>query len=128
MKIKIKSYWPAIVWLILSTIAFCVPGNILPKDDWMGKINLDKWVHIGLFGIMIFLWSVPLLHRPIQKPLNWVFACITFAFFGYGVLIEIVQHFFITNRSFDWGDIAADAVGCFVGFYLTRRQWRMSEL
>jgi len=124
MKIKIKSYWPAIVWMILSTVAFCLPGSVLPKDNWLGKINADKWIHIGIFTIMVFLWCVPLLHRSAQKPLIRLFILITFALFGFGVLIELVQHFFISNRSFDWGDIGADTVGCLIGFFFSQRQWK----
>lgn len=128
MKVKIKSYWPAIAWMILSTVAFCLPGSTLPKDEWLGKIHADKWIHIGIFGGMVFLWSVPLLYRSLQKPFVRLLAIIASIFFGYGVLIELMQHFFISNRSFDWGDIGADAVGCLIGFFLSRRQWKLSEL
>jgi len=124
MKIKIKSFWPAIVWMILSTVAFCLPGSVLPKNTWLGKINADKWIHIGIFTIMVFFWCIPLLNRQVQKPLIKLFTQITIALFGFGVLIELIQHFFIYSRSFDWGDVGADAVGCFVGFYLSTRQWK----
>jgi len=33
----------------------------------------------------------------------------------YGVGMEFVQRYFIPNRSFDVGDIIADAVGCTIG-------------
>jgi hypothetical protein len=128
MKIKIKSYWPAIAWMILSTIAFFIPGKALPNDKWLDKIQADKWIHIGIFAGMVFLWSVPLLYRPLQKSFIRLLVLITSAFFGYGVLIELMQHFFISNRSFGWSDIGADAVGCLIGFFLARRQWKMSEL
>lgn len=35
----------------------------------------------------------------------------------YGVSIELIQHYFIPNRSFDWGDIIADTVGIVVGYF-----------
>lgn len=124
MKIRIKSYWPAIGWLILATVAFCVPGSSLPKNDWLGKIYADKWIHIGLFSVMVFLWCAPLLNRQTQKPLNRLFIGTAIVFFSYGVLIELIQHFFISNRSFDWGDIGADAVGCLIGFFFSQWQWK----
>ena len=124
MKIIVKSFWPAIAWLILSTIAFCLPGSVLPKDEWLERIYADKWTHIGLFAVIVFLWCAPLINRPVQKSLPKLFAGIAIVFFGYGVLMEFVQHFFILNRSFDLGDIGADAIGCFVGYFLSKRQWK----
>ena len=124
MKIKIKSFWPAIAWMILSTIAFCLPGSALPKNDWLGKIQLDKWIHIGIFSIMLVLWCSPFLYRSAQKPLIKLFAEMAVTLFAYGVLMEFVQHFFVSNRSFDWGDIVADAIGCLIGFFFMRMQWK----
>jgi len=34
---------------------------------------------------------------------------------SYGVMMEFVQLYFVKNRSFDTGDIIADAVGCVIG-------------
>jgi len=128
MKIIVKSFWPAVVWLIISTVAFCIPGSALPKNDWFGQIHFDKFIHIGIFTVMVFLWCVPFLNRPLQKPFVKILAGVTIGFFCYGVLIEFVQHYFVLNRSFDLGDIGADAVGCLIGFFFSRRQWKLSEL
>lgn len=122
MRIVIKSFWPAIVWFMLSSIAFCLPGSVLPKETWFIIVQLDKWIHIGLFLMMVFLWSMPLLHKP-----TFMFSqvvAVSIVFFGYGILMEFVQHFLISNRSFDLGDIAADAIGCSIGLFLVRTQWR----
>ena len=125
VKISIRSFWPGIVWFILSTIAFCLPGSTLPKSEWFAVIQLDKWIHVGIFSVMIFLWCLPLFHKAIIQPnLTKLLIWISMAFLSYGILMEFVQHFFIPNRSFDMGDIAADAAGCLVGFLLVRRQQR----
>lgn len=127
MRIAIKSFWPAIVWLILSSIAFCLPGQVLPEEDWFGIIQLDKWIHVGLFTVMVFLWCLPLFHRPVfQRSLPKLFTRVSIAALSYGILMEFIQHFLISNRSFDVGDIAADAVGCLIGFFFVKRQWRLS--
>jgi len=125
MKVTIKSFWPAIVWQILSSIALCLPGRVLPEEDWFGIIQLDKWIHVGLFTVMVFLWCLPLLHRPVSRlSLPKLFTGIPIAIFGYGIFMEFIQHFLISHRSFDWGDIAADAVGCLIGLFFARRQWK----
>jgi hypothetical protein len=125
MRIVLKSYWPAIIWFILSSIAFCLPEQVIPKHDWFAIIELDKWIHVGLFSVLIFLWCLPLFHKPtVQPSLTKLFIWITLGGFLYGIIMEVIQHFFIPHRSFDWGDIAADALGCLLGLFLVRRQWK----
>ena len=125
MRIKIKSFWPAVIWLLLSTIAFCLPGSALPKNDWFAVVQFDKWIHVGLFSVMIFLWCLPVFHRPhINLSLTKLFLGIAIAFFCYGIAMEFIQHFFVSNRSFDMGDIAADAAGCLIGLLFVKWQWK----
>lgn len=127
MKITIKSFRPAIIWFILSSIAFCLPGKTLPDNAWFAIIQLDKWIHFGLFSVMIILWCSPLPHQPkFQQHLITLMIVISISFFCYGVAMEFVQHYFIPNRSFDVGDIAADAVGCLIGFFFVKRQHRLA--
>ena len=42
---------------------------------------------------------------------------------AYGVGMEIVQKYFIPFRSFDVGDIIADAVGCITGYLVLRKMF-----
>ena len=120
---KIKpSFLPGIIWFIISTILFTLPGSALPKENWLDKIWFDKWVHIGLFGIMVFLFGWGLLkkiddHRQLKKN----FLSIALTCLAYGIIMEFVQDNFIPNRSFDYGDIAADFVGCFGGWWLVNK-------
>jgi len=34
--------------------------------------------------------------------------------------MELIQKYFVANRSFEWGDIAADVVGAFAGWQVCR--------
>ena len=122
---KIKpSFIPAIVWLIISTILLTIPGSALPQENWLGKIWFDKWVHIGMFSIMVFLccWAI---HKRLaeNKKLTTVFLFIGLGCLLYGIGMEFVQKYFVANRSFDGGDIIADAVGCTIGFLYSSRRF-----
>lgn len=110
---------------MLATIAFCLPGSALPDNDWFAAIHLDKWIHIGLFAVMIVLWIVPIRNRgAIAQSQNSLLVYIVLACMVYGVCIEFVQHYFVANRSFDIGDIVADAIGCAVGVFLFKWLWK----
>ena len=39
--------------------AYCLPGSDMPKVGWLDKIYFDKWVHIGMFGVLTFLFCCP---------------------------------------------------------------------
>ena len=110
-------FLPAILWLLISIILLTLPGNAVPKEDWLDKIWFDKWVHIGMFFIMVFLWLRALLtnKKKDRKKTTLILLLIAALLYGYGM--ELVQQYFIENRSFDWGDVAADAAGSVIGLF-----------
>jgi hypothetical protein len=114
---KIKpSFLPAIFWFIISTILLTLPGSSFPKNDWLSKIWADKWIHIGLFAIMVFLWCWAMLKiYTANKRLKVIFIEVGIVGLIYGIGMEFVQKYFIPFRSFDVGDIIADAAGCIIG-------------
>jgi VanZ family protein len=122
---KIKpSFVPAIGWLIISTFLLTIPGSAFPKENWLGKIWFDKWVHIGMFAIMVFLWCWAMLRMNFDiAKLKKSFFAIAISWFAYGIAMEFVQKYFIPNRSFDMGDIIADGVGCVVGLLYSWRRY-----
>jgi VanZ family protein len=123
------SFIYALFWLILSTVLLTLPGSAFPKENWLSKIWFDKWVHIGMFSIMVVLWcwfAFEIAGK--KKRLLPFFIFIAFVFAGYGVVMEFVQQNFVSNRSFDTGDIIADAVGCIAGFLFSRWKYIPKQL
>ena len=112
------------LWLIILTFLLAIPGNAFPKENWLDKIWFDKWVHIGLFAIMVILWCWAMLKIcSVGARLRTLFIWIGLASLVYGIGMEFVQKYFINNRSFDEGDIIADAVGCVLGVFFSRRRF-----
>ena len=96
--------------LIFFTILFCLPGSAFPKDDWLSKISFDKWVHIGIFSVLLFLWCRALIVNRRRTYIILILISIL-----YGFLIEVMQDRFVINRSYDMGDVAADFIGSILG-------------
>ena len=100
----------AITWFIVMCILFFLPGSDLPQANWLDAIYFDKWVHIGLFAMLTFLWrsafDLDLNHY------NWI---ILFTAILYGLSVEFIQRYWIPNRSFDLFDLLADTVGSLIG-------------
>ena len=81
----------------------------------MVQVHFDKWVHFGLFAVLLFLWRMCFL-----KNTRSVDAIILLLAGIYGLSIELIQKEWIPNRSFDWFDLLADMVGSIAGvvFYM----------
>ena len=101
----------AVLWLIFISILFVLPGSAFPKENLLTKIHFDKWVHFGFFAVLLFLWRF-------YFPANWKYGLLLLltAFF-YGLGVELIQHFFINNRSWDAGDLIADMAGGIAGLW-----------
>ena len=82
----LKSKVLAIGWLLLMCILFVIPGSALPEQNWFADIQLDKWVHIGLFSVLVFLWASAF---NLGLPSNsWIVIAIAML---YGLAVEFVQ-------------------------------------
>ena len=124
LKTSTLSFLPALLWTIFIFILLIIPGSDLPTASFLDLIYFDKWVHVGLFAVMTFLWSFPFFKT--LKGNHFLFAFIGFSSDLYGAAMEFVQKYFASGRSFDLIDIIADTTGCLTGFlftvYLYKRQ------
>jgi len=81
----------------------------------MDAIQADKIVHIGLFGMLSFLFFLPFIKFPSsfeqkRQSILWI----ALGALAYGIIMEFVQKYWVPNRSFDGYDIVADGVGSFL--------------
>ncbi len=119
------AFFAATAWFLISIALLTIPGTAFPEEDWLDKIWFDKWVHIGMFASLVFLWCLAfwlLKKKDAGKPLARLFGIIAICFLVYGIAMEFVQQHFVPLRSFDFGDIVADTVGCAAGLFYSR--WR----
>ncbi|MCF2490985.1 VanZ family protein [Dyadobacter sp. CY347] len=99
-----RNPWIAWLWTILILLACTWPGKDIPSAPIVG---FDKIVHAGLFIVWIVLWT---LAYPKKARL---FVLLGMA---YGLGLEFYQQLLPFDRTFDWWDAVADAVGVLIGF------------
>ncbi len=109
-----SSFAFAIVWLTLITFLLCIPGSKFPKVQWHNKIFLDKWVHFFLFLVLVFLWC-----RAYNIRSKRTFFLITILSIAYGIIMELVQQYFIPFRFFDVRDMIANSLGAAAGYFIS---------
>lgn len=99
------------IWMIIVLVLSTMPSSAVSKASFLGIPNLDKIAHFVMYFIFALLASLAF------KLTNWQ---IFFLVFCYGLLMECVQHYFLTNRYFEIFDIIANIIGTIVGIMLIR--------
>lgn len=123
MKLKL-SFIPGIAWFLLCTWLLTLPGEKIPTENFFTRYQVDKWVHIAMFFIMVVLWCWGLKRRDNFTNLKKAFVITAFVWFAWGIGMEFVQRYCTANRSFDAGDIVADGVGCLIGFLYSSKRYK----
>ena len=111
--------FPALLWTIFIFVLLALPGKMLPQEESFLP-NLDKIIHVILFGSFVFLWCVYFASKPDKDFLKRRFILILVVGCVYGIGMEFIQKYFIPNRNFDILDIVADTVGAISGFLIVR--------
>ncbi len=118
--LKFSQFIPAILFFLFTFYLFTLPGKEIPKLPWAEKIQFDKIVHMGLFLTLIGSFAFPFNKSNILvKHRNYWFLLFAIIGIAYGISVEFIQKYFIANRTFDLYDIAADAVGCIIGYLIS---------
>ena len=105
---------------IISFILLTMPGSDIPKSSLFDILYFDKWVHIGMFGLLTIFWGYPFLKM--TKGSVKLFYKISLIVIFYGTAMEFVQKYWTVGRSFDIFDILADSFGSIVAcFFLIAR-------
>lgn len=114
---------PSIVWTLVVIFVSVVPGSSLNVDITIA--GLDKIVHFGMYTLVTLFWSVGLKKQNINVKLSRnAFKISVLGGFGLGLLLEIVQQFFVPFRYFELLDLIANGIGCIFGVILFKIIYR----
>ncbi|HJT72855.1 MAG TPA: VanZ family protein [Chitinophaga sp.] len=103
-------------WTLFTIFLLCLPGSALPGAGIFVFKGLDKVIHFILFGGIVLVWGLYIRRAyPPAQHVKMTFLAILFSI-ALGIALEYVQLYFITGRSFDVNDIAADAGGAIIVF------------
>ena len=114
-----KTVYPPIAWTVLIQVFLCLPGSAIPTGGAFDIPNLDKIVHIFLFGGFVLFWCLyanrqvyTQRKRALLFFLIFLLACIN------GIALEYVQRDYIPHRSFDEADIIVDVISASISYGL----------
>lgn len=96
---------------VVIFIATCIlTGSNLPQMP--GGVPWDKMVHFGMFFVLsaVALFNYYRLHNGNPSKIRWIFWGFVVPAV-YGGAIELMQKYFFSARSAEWGDFVADVLG-----------------
>ena len=109
-QINFLKFIPAIAWFFVVLV--------------FDVLHFDKWVHIGIFGLLALLFMLPFARSPIQhKEKLQYFIVIAISTSMWGLTTEFIQKYLVYGRNFDLFDWAADSVGAFTSFFICRKKY-----
>lgn len=122
-KNKIQYYLPSL--LLAFIIAY---GSLKPSgtDSPLKLLNIevsDKILHASFYFLLSISLLLPVLLHNIKIYAKELL--ILLMVFGYGLLMEGIQHLFIESRTGDFLDIIANAAGIMLAyfFYISGKKW-----
>lgn len=123
-KIPLIKFIPGIAWFFVVLIMICLPKTDLPEvEGWLDYLYIDKWIHIGMFGILAFLFMYPFHRKDIVPTTKRGYFLIIFTLtVCWGLATECIQ-LYIPGRSFDLLDWVADSSGALLALYWCRKRY-----
>lgn len=118
-KISFKKFLPGIAWFFIVGVLTLMPGKEVPEVGWLNIPHFDKLVHVAMFGGLTLFFCLPYLKAglSIQKKIN-IFIRISLSMILWGLIIEVMQKFFVSGRGFEWLDVVADGVGVLIAYWI----------
>jgi VanZ family protein len=113
--IFLRKFWKSILWTIIMGVMLFLPGNEIPHTKLLNFPNSDKFVHFILFAVLQFLIFYESKISPIELKFRNCLLLIGIVIF-YGSASELIQEFFIYERSGSIFDFLADLAGLSFAF------------
>jgi VanZ family protein len=109
----------AMLWALIILILCGMPGRDIPHISFLELLSFDKFVHAGIFFVLIlltvrgFLLQTRFIFLNNHAKVTAFFICVI-----YGGSLEIMQGTLFIERSADVYDFIANSVGCLIGLML----------
>ncbi len=95
-----------------------MPSSNVPSFAWGSGLQIDKLAHIFLYAMYTFLLGRYLTDKSWKKSQqNGVLIGLPIF---YGILMEILQYYLSSSRSFDMLDIIANIIGSLTGLIILK--------
>lgn len=127
--ITFKKFIPGLAWFFIVGMLTLMPGKEVPEVRWLNIPQLDKLVHIAMFGGLTLFFCLPYLKSNLtSKQKTTIFIRISLSMVIWGLIIEVIQEFFVAGRGFEWLDLVADSLGVLIAFWVCKKLLKYQKI
>jgi VanZ family protein len=108
-----KMKW-ALAWAVLILILCAIPGRDIPHISFLELLEFDKWVHAGLFFVLMLFAVRGMLVQGKSRAGKIKLACLLVCI-AYGGALELMQGAVFEDRAPDIYDFIANSFGAVMG-------------
>lgn len=107
------------LWALFILILCGIPGKDIPHISFLELLSFDKFVHAGIFIVLIsftirgFLLQTKFKFIKYHAKNSAFYLCVV-----YGGLLEVMQGTLFADRSADVYDFIANSFGCVIGLLI----------
>lgn len=110
------------LWALIILVLCGIPGKDIPHISFLELLSFDKFVHAGVFFVLMLLTLRGFLLQTRYTKLQQSAKAIALVFcIAYGALMELMQGTLFEGRSASVLDIVANSFGCIVGLLLYKK-------
>lgn len=113
--LKKHSYKLAMLWALVIFGLCSMPGRLIPSVNWLELLSFDKWVHAGVFFVLVALLEISVTANDQNTNLIYLYFILSVL---YGGSLEIMQATVFSERSANWLDMIANSFGCLMALLL----------
>ncbi len=112
------------IWTILVIAVSLIPSTSFDAHQFEIE-GLDKVIHLSMYTLMTLFWSTGLKRQHQSKKVRKnAFLIAVLGGFLIGLILEILQEYLVSSRSFDWLDLIANGIGCIFGLIVFQLLYR----
>lgn len=111
-RLQLKYFGPLLVWMAVIFYASSIPGDRIPEIKlW----SADKITHMLVYSVLSWsAWRAAKHYALVHgRTARWALSVSIVGCILFGASDEVHQYF-VPNRSSEWADVVADAVGVLV--------------
>jgi len=105
-----------LLWLLIITIGFLLPGRLVSNSSVGSLFVFDKWIHASVYFILILLIGVSMKLE--LNAARKVFFAVCVGILLYSWCIELMQELLTSDRSFEILDLIANFIGILTGYLI----------
>ena len=120
--LKKHAYTFALLWAAVIFALCSMPGRFIPSVSWLELLSFDKWVHAGIFFILVSLFQIAVISNEQSRKLIYLYFILSVM---YGGALEIMQATVFSERSADWQDMIANSFGCLMALVFRNKISRL---